>query len=203
MHHFLSVFRCLSLVTAPTSRGTGITTGRRTATLEPLGRPACTALTSKRRSSISSPRRERSHCTCDTTTDPHTWRSTDWLINRLTDVLTDLLTEGLIDRSADRPADHSPLNSWAQEPATSRLVSSWVWLIAADGSTRSCPQIKATSMYDGLFQPDLDRNQTWYSCTSIITRLAWVRRPGMLDCSCNWAATFLQTWITCGQSLWG
>lgn len=74
-HQVPSVSRCRSSVTALTSRGTGITTGRRIAMLEPSGRPASTALTLKPRSSISLPRTERSACTCDL----QTWRPTDLL----------------------------------------------------------------------------------------------------------------------------
>ena len=79
MPHFLSLSRCPCLVTAPTTKGTGITTGRKTATPAPSGRRASTTQNSRRRSSTSSPRRERSACTCDQTiyrrTDPLTRKS--------------------------------------------------------------------------------------------------------------------------------
>lgn len=90
---FPVVFRCQCLVMAPTSRATGTTTGRRTAMLEPSGRPVSTTRSSKRRSSISSPRRARSVCTCDITADWGTDSRTDWPRDRPTDWLTDLLSD--------------------------------------------------------------------------------------------------------------
>ncbi|XP_061544610.1 ST3 beta-galactoside alpha-2,3-sialyltransferase 8 isoform X1 [Phycodurus eques] len=56
-------FKCRCSVTAPTGRATGTTTGRRTATRAPSARRACTAPTSRRKSSGGWRTSVRSDCT--------------------------------------------------------------------------------------------------------------------------------------------
>lgn len=181
---FPVVFRCQCLVMAPTSRVTGTTTGRRIAMLEPSGGPVSTTRSSKRRSSISLPRRARSVCTCDITADSQT----DGLTAGLTDQETDLQT----DRPPKWPSDHwtdpqtcrhltgrSPLYIWDQDPASSGKFQlkvrffgspnvSWIWTV--DGSR------------DRNIFGDVDRSSA-------------------SDIQACRAETFFHIWITCGQMI--
>lgn len=66
---FLSKSRFQCLVMVQTSKETGITTGRRIAMLEHLGRLVSTVQNLKHRSSTTLPRKARLDCICDITVD--------------------------------------------------------------------------------------------------------------------------------------
>lgn len=66
---FLSKSRFQCLVMVQTSKETGITTGRRIALLEHLGRLVSTVQSLKHRSSTTLPRKARLDCICDITVD--------------------------------------------------------------------------------------------------------------------------------------
>lgn len=73
---FLSKSRFQCLVMAQTRKETGITTGRRIAMLEHLGRLVSTAQSLKHRSSTTLPRKARLDCICDITVGSswfHAW----------------------------------------------------------------------------------------------------------------------------------